>query len=132
MMPDKSGPTTLHEKHLLSKKGFAVGAVEYPCELDHCKGISKRAGCKGTGEHLDCEKTGTIYYIKPELVPGLPDDLYAYKSANPAYPHQSTTDQFFDETQFEAYRELGYRLAESMVASRKNSLEKALKISIDQ
>jgi hypothetical protein len=132
MMADKTGTGPLYEKYRLSKKGFAIGAVEYPCDRSECKGTSKRSGCKGTGERPDCEETGTLYYIKPELTPDLPADLYGYKSANPAYPHQSTTDQFFDETQFEAYRELGYRLAESMVASRKNSLEKALKISIDQ
>lgn len=124
MMADKAGTGPLYEKYRLSKKGFAIGGVEYPCERTECKGTSKRSGCKGTGEFPDCEQTGVLYYIKPELTPDLPADLYGYKSANPSYPHQSTTDQFFDETQFEAYRELGYRLTESMYDFEKKRREK--------
>ena len=30
-----------------------------------------------------------------------------YALENPDFPHQSTGDQFFDNTQFEAYRALG-------------------------
>ena len=36
---------------------------------------------------------------------------------NPDFPDQSTGDQFFDEDQFEAYRELGYRLGGAMITS---------------
>ena len=38
-----------------------------------------------------------------------------YKGAHPDFPDQTTADQFFDEEQFEAYRELGYRIAEQMI-----------------
>ena len=31
-----------------------------------------------------------------------------YKRAQPSFPDQITADKFFDEAQFEAYRELGY------------------------
>jgi hypothetical protein len=31
----------------------------------------------------------------------------AYAEANPAFPHEPTTDQMFGESQFEAYRALG-------------------------
>lgn len=37
-----------------------------------------------------------------------------YKRQNPAFPHQSTGDQIYDEAQFEAYRALGEFAAESM------------------
>ena len=30
---------------------------------------------------------------------------------NPEFPHESTSDQFFNETQFECYRALGYHAA---------------------
>jgi hypothetical protein len=30
---------------------------------------------------------------------------------NPDFPHESTSDQFFNETQFECYRALGYHAA---------------------
>ena len=38
----------------------------------------------------------------------------ATKVPNPDFPAQSTADQFFDEKQFEAYRELGYQLCKQM------------------
>ena len=37
-----------------------------------------------------------------------------YRSRNRDFPHQSTADQFFDETQFEVYRALGYKVANSV------------------
>jgi hypothetical protein len=54
--------------------------------------------------------SGVLIYFKSTLTPELSADLYGYKRANPAFPHESTGDQFFDELQFEAYRELGYHL----------------------
>ena len=38
-----------------------------------------------------------------------------YKKANATFPDETTADQFFDEAQFEAYRELGYQLGHRMV-----------------
>ncbi len=49
------------------------------------------------------------------MTPDLPADLYGYKSANRDFPDQTTADQFFDERQFEAYRELGYQIAMRML-----------------
>lgn len=58
---------------------------------------------------------GKLIYIKTTLIKGLPADLLGYKTAHGEFPDQSTADQFFDEQQFEAYRELGYRLGERML-----------------
>jgi hypothetical protein len=53
-----------------------------------------------------------LVYLTTALCQGLRLKLLGYKGANPDFPDQSTTDQFFDEEQFEAYRELGYFIAE--------------------
>ncbi len=37
-----------------------------------------------------------------------------YRRENPAFPHQSTADQIYDEAQFEAYRRLGECAAENL------------------
>lgn len=58
---------------------------------------------------------GLLVYVKTTLVKGLPADLLGYKTANPSFPDQSTADQFFDERQFEAYRELGYCLGKILL-----------------
>jgi len=53
---------------------------------------------------------GTLIYIKTTIIGGLPDDIYSYKRGHEEFPDETTADQFFDEKQFEAYRELGYRI----------------------
>lgn len=73
----------------LSTRPFALARIRYP------------------GDAKDTP-SGTLIYIKSCLFPGLPADVLGYRKARPAFPHQSTGDQFFDERQFEAYRELGY------------------------
>jgi len=50
---------------------------------------------------------GELIYIKPSDLPDMPMDVRAYRNANDAFPHQPTYDQFFGETQFESYRQLG-------------------------
>jgi hypothetical protein len=50
---------------------------------------------------------GTVLYIKPSLVGTEYVEIYNYHQTNDQFPHQSTVDQWFDETQFESYRALG-------------------------
>lgn len=52
-------------------------------------------------------KRGYLIYLRPTLSGREPIEIQHYAESNPAFPHQSTGDQFFDEVQFEAYRELG-------------------------
>jgi hypothetical protein len=51
---------------------------------------------------------GHLLYIK-SYCGGLnePADVRAYYHTNPAFPHDTTLDQFFGEAQFESYRALG-------------------------
>ena len=59
---------------------------------------------------------GVIIYMKTALVRGLSMEALGYAGAHPDFPDETTADQFFDEEQFEAYRELGYRIATDMIA----------------
>jgi hypothetical protein len=59
---------------------------------------------------------GRIVYIKPMLCAGLSADIYAYWRANPAFPDEPTSEQFFAEPQFEAYRALGEQVVRELVA----------------
>ena len=47
------------------------------------------------------------------------DNVYIarYKNLHPDFPHESTGDQFFDETQFECYRALGFSVAVSALTT---------------
>jgi hypothetical protein len=60
-------------------------------------------------------RTGHLVYLTTALCKDLRLKLLGYKSANRDFPDQSTADQFFDEEQFEAYRELGYVIADSFI-----------------
>lgn len=50
---------------------------------------------------------GTLIYIKPSLTGDEPSDVQDYLAHHPTFPHEPTSDQFFDESQFESYRRLG-------------------------
>jgi hypothetical protein len=56
---------------------------------------------------------GRLLYLKLSFTGGEPEYLHYYRNANPFYPHESTSDQYFDETQFEVYRALGHFVATS-------------------
>jgi hypothetical protein len=53
---------------------------------------------------------GTLVYIKSSLTGDEAADVLSYHTEMPAFPHQSTADQWFDESQFESYRKLGYHV----------------------
>ena len=50
---------------------------------------------------------GVLIYIKPACYGEEPRDIYEYFKRNELFPHESTADQFFSESQFESYRMLG-------------------------
>jgi hypothetical protein len=65
----------------------------------------------------DGAPAGILLYIKPALRGTEPRDVLQYAAANPAFPHQPTTDQLFDESQFESYRMLGRHAVEYLVGT---------------
>jgi hypothetical protein len=74
-----------------SRSHCAVGRVSYP---------------DATGQE------SFLIYLKNSLNGDEPEPILNYRSAHPAFPHESTVDQFFDDAQFESYRALGVHLAE--------------------
>jgi len=59
---------------------------------------------------------GTLVYLKASLTGDEPTDVLEYGTRQHAFPHQSTADQFFDESQFESYRKLGVHVAKTTFA----------------
>ncbi len=63
-------------------------------------------------DHADPQEiTGTLIYIKSSVTGDEPADVQRYGAEHPAFPHEPTSDQFFDESQFESYRALGCHIA---------------------
>jgi hypothetical protein len=51
--------------------------------------------------------TGTLIVIKASLTGKEPSDLLGHRRAYADFPHEPTGNQFFDEQQYESYRQLG-------------------------
>jgi hypothetical protein len=97
---------------------WAVGRIRYSrVDRDHSR-----------PDLTDDDYDGILLYVKPALYGNEPRDVYNYAQTSPTFPHESTTDQWFTESQFESYRSLGAfivgRLCESMRAgeSRRGQL----------
>ncbi len=84
---DKNKETGFSDKH------FAIGTIKYP------------------GDPLP---SGKLLYIKTSLTEDEITDVREYRMQNPDFPQQSTGDQFFNEAQFESYRQLGYHSLEGI------------------
>jgi hypothetical protein len=94
-------PIELTTKHIRAEAGesagryCAVGTILYP-DVD------------GYTTPLDYQRRcGHLLYIKPAVYADCPPDVRNYRSEHHDFPHQSTADQFFNESQFESYRALG-------------------------
>src|SRR5262245_23570342 len=56
-----------------------------------------------------------LLYIKPGYHGSEGVGIRAYATANPTFPHQTTGDQFFSESQFESYRALGFEIVDELL-----------------
>ncbi|HMN72170.1 MAG TPA: hypothetical protein PKA55_09925 [Rhodoblastus sp.] len=59
---------------------------------------------------------GVLVYFKSSLSGDEKDYILDYKRRNPAFPHETTGDQFFSEEQFECYRALGFHIVDGFFA----------------
>jgi Patatin-like phospholipase len=62
------------------------------------------------------QEDGYLLYIKPMMRGNESPDVASYQSRNTDFPHQSTADQFFDESQTESYRMLGLETVDEICA----------------
>lgn len=82
----------------LSRSAVVRGTVTYPPE----SGLPEGA------------RAGTIVVAKALLTGGMSYELLSYACKNAVFPHDSTSDQWFDHAQFDAYVALGRSLAEQV------------------
>jgi hypothetical protein len=82
------------------QRAFALGTIEYP--------ESRYTDAKPETPEARRARTGHLLYIKPSYFGLLPVDVRSYAAVSKTFPHESTADQFFSESQFESYRRLGY------------------------
>jgi hypothetical protein len=70
---------------------------------------------------------GVLIYFKPVLCGNEPRDVLNYNAQNETFPQQTTVDQFFGESQFESYRQLGQFAIETVCSSSSADLSGALR-----
>ncbi len=83
---------------------------ELRCALGTPETITPEAGSRWlvVGRICYADGTGgTLVVVKPRRLDQMPFDIVAYADRSPEFPQQTTGDQFFDESQWEAYHQLG-------------------------
>jgi PDZ domain/Patatin-like phospholipase len=60
-------------------------------------------------------ENGVIIYIKPSYHGSGDAGIKGYATANSDFPHESTLDQWFSESQFESYRSLGFEIMDGVL-----------------
>jgi Patatin-like phospholipase len=75
----------------------------------------------------DPEHNGVFIYIRSVRVDDAPIDLISFGKVHPSFPHDSTVNQWFRESQFESYRQLGYTIGRKVaIELARESVEKHL------
>ena len=89
-----------------------VGTITYP-ELEPAFAARLTGGVQALGTGRVPRARGWLLYLKSSLTGDEPADVIEYQAAHPEFPHESTGDQFFSESQFESYRRLGLHVLRS-------------------
>ncbi len=89
LKPDANGRSTAH---------FVVADIAYRDDPSH------------ENNHI---RQGKLIIIKPTLTARSGVALGEFQQKSGSFPQQTTADQWFSETQFESYRELGYQSAQA-------------------
>jgi hypothetical protein len=72
------------------------------CRIDYSAGNGATAG------------VGLLLYLKLSITGNESELIRRYRTNHPEFPHQTTLDQFFDQEQFEAYRQLGVHVTDGL------------------
>jgi len=100
-----------------NRRGARLGLINRPGKYSPYRSVCSPYCAAGTiryprlgegGKQL--HDVGTLIYIKAAIHGNEPEDILTYAAANPSFPHESTIDQFFSESQFESYRKLGLHI----------------------
>lgn len=102
LVPGSAEPLSPEEPMAALKARFSAtcvvpGTIEYPEEITFSPDTPP--GTKGT-----------IIFVKAGLTPDMPYELLSYALQEKAFPRQATFDQWFDHSQFDAYRALRHHM----------------------
>ena len=77
---------------------------------DRATGLSKTHGTVGSIDYSRVDPSlpkGWLFYLKSSVTGDESEDIQQYRAKHVTFPHESTADQWFSESQIESYRQLG-------------------------
>jgi hypothetical protein len=86
-----------------------VGTITYPEDDTQ----PQRPLTPGGRKPADGRARAWLVYFKASLTGDEPEDVKQYHATHIDFPHESTLNQFFTESQFESYRRLGLHIVET-------------------
>jgi Patatin-like phospholipase len=96
------------EDVVIESSYYAIGVIDY----------------RTAPENNPNAENGYILYIKPGYRGTESPGIVAYANANAAFPHETTGDQFFSESQFESYRTLGFEIMDGVLRHAEENVGK--------
>jgi hypothetical protein len=124
-------PLQKQENTGYSKAHCVVGTIRYPPPRGAGTPAAVATACECLGEEGADKYTGVIVYMKSSLVGDEPADLLAHQLKNAQFPQDSTANQWFTETLFEAYRRLGHHIAMTAIQPALSPTETKVKDRAD-
>jgi hypothetical protein len=92
----------------VSRAHYFLASVEYP------RRSSPRPGGE-EGEAAEAD-VGYLIYLKPSFTGDEPVDLKGHWQARREFPHDPTSNQFYNEEMVDSYRQLGEHIGEQISA----------------
>jgi hypothetical protein len=112
------------EQDFGARLDFAAGGggperlVMYPATGGYPYGVKYAKAPFLVGTIADKDgSSGVLIYVKATVIREMDFTTAGYLANNPAFPHQTTANQFFRPEQFDAYRLLGHESALQMIAA---------------
>ena len=76
--------------------------------------MARRHAVLARVRYLDTNAFSWLLMIKPSLMGDESMDVLQYQRAHPLFPQEPTSDQYFDEAQWESYRKLGEHIGNEL------------------
>lgn len=94
-------------------KGYFLASVTYEGN-PQLEGQDGYRACRNAALDSGPPRKGLIIYLKSTLIRDVDLTTKGYRGSNPLFPSDPTSNQFFSPEQFEAYRDLGQKIAQQM------------------
>lgn len=91
----------------LARAGVATALVDRCGTMAHCAAFTDRQALLVARITYSCKGEGILVLVKPRRLADAPLEVADYAARHEKFPQQTTGDQFFDESQWEAYHQLG-------------------------